>query len=461
MSVDGQSAGTALTAREIRATAALAGVFAMRLLGLFMIYPVFEAYARHLDGATPVMIGMALGAYGLTQGLFQIPFGLLSDRIGRKAVISIGFVLFGTGSVIAALSTSITGVLIGRILQGMGAIGSVVLAMVADYTRDDVRTKAMAVVGMTIGLSFLVAIGIGPVLDGLFGVPGIFWLTAGLAVVGIAITYSLPPAPAHVVPRRDAEAVPALFARILGNGELLRLDVAVFALHAILTASFLAVPPLLTSSLHLAADRDWQVYVPVLLASVVLMVPAIIVAEKSRRMKEIFIAAIVLIGASQVALAIAGSRPAVSLTALVVFFTGFNVMEAMLPSLVTKIAPAGAKGTATGIFSTAQFLGIFAGGAIGGWAWSRGGSSGAFEFAIAASVVWLVVAATMRRPGQYTNYVARLNGTNGQDPGALAAHLQALPGVIEVVVARDEGVAYLKIDRARFDAAAVARVVGG
>ena len=458
---DGRGSGAALTAHEVRATVALAGVFAMRLLGLFMIYPVFEAYARHLQGATPLMIGVTLGAYGLTQGLFQIPFGLLSDRIGRKTVISIGLVLFGIGSVIAALSTSITGVLVGRILQGLGAVGSVVLAMVADYTRDDVRTKAMAIVGMTIGLSFLVAIGVGPVLDGLFGVPGIFWLTAGLAIVGIAITYSLPAAPAHVVPHRDTEAVPALFARIVGNGELLRLDVAVFALHAILTASFLAVPPLIASTLHVAADRNWQVYVPVLLASVVLMIPAIIVAEKGDRMKETFIAAVVIIGGSQVALAVAGTQPIVCIAALVLFFAGFNVMEAMLPSLVTKIAPAGAKGTATGIFSTAQFLGIFFGGALGGWTFGWAGATGVFELAIGIAVVWLAVAATMRRPGRYASYVAPLGGANGQDFGTLAANLQALPGVIEVAVARDEGVAYLKIDRARFDAAAVARVVNG
>lgn len=452
---------TALTGRELRATASLAAVFAMRLLGLFMIYPVFADYARELRGATPVMIGMALGAYGLTQGLLQIPFGLVSDRIGRKTVICGGFVLFGAGSIVAALSRSIEGVLLGRILQGMGAIGSVVLAMVADYTRDEVRTKAMAIVGMTIGLSFLVAIGVGPVLAGLFGVPGIFWLTAALALVGIAITLSLPPAPAHVLPHRDAEPVPALFARVVANRELLRLDFAVFALHAVLTASFLAVPPLIAAALHLSDIKDWEVYLPVLIASVVLMVPLIVVAEKGGRMKEVFLAAIVILGASQVALAFAGTQAVVAIAALVAFFTGFNVMEAMLPSLVTKIAPAGAKGTATGIFSTCQFLGIFFGGAVGGWAFGRAGAAGVFEATIILILGWLAVAATMRRPGRYTNHVTPLRGADGQDLTKVAADLQALPGVIEVVVAPDEKVAYLKIDRARFDAAAAARIAGG
>jgi len=453
--------GTALTRREIRAAASLAGVFAMRLLGLFMIYPVFDAYARHLEGATPVMIGLALGAYGLTQGLLQIPFGLLSDRIGRKTVITAGLVLFGIGSIVAALSTSITGVLAGRILQGMGAIGSVVLAMVADFTRDEVRTKAMAIVGMTIGLSFLIAIGIGPVLDGLVGVPGIFWLTAALALVGIGITHSLPSARPGFAPHRDAEPVPALFARVLGDRELQRLDVAVFALHAILTAGFLAVPAVIAQSLHLAGDRDWQVYLPVLLASVVLMVPVIIVAEKGNRLKEIFLVCIAVIGASQLALAAGGGRAAIAVAALVAFFTGFNVMEAMLPSLVTRIAPAGAKGTATGVFSTSQFLGIFFGGAVGGWASAYAGATGVFEATIAISLVWLLVAAAMRRPGRYTSYVARLGPATTQAPAELAVDLRGLPGVVDVLVAPDEGVAYLKIDRARFDPGAVARVVGG
>lgn len=451
---------TALTRGEIRATASLAAVFAMRLLGLFMIYPVFAAYAHHLRGATPVLIGMALGAYGLTQGLLQIPFGLLSDRIGRKTVICGGFVLFGIGSAVAALSTSIEGVLIGRILQGMGAIGSVVLAMVADFTRDEVRTKAMAIVGMSIGLSFLVAIGIGPALAGWFGVPGIFWLTAALAVLGIVITQSLPAAPAHIVPHRDTEPVPALFARVLGDAELLRLDIAVFALHAILTASFLAVPPLIAQTLHLPANQNWQVYVPVLLASVALMIPAIVIAEKRGRMKEVFLAAIVVIGASLVALALVGTNPLVAIAALVAFFTGFNAMEAMLPSLVTKQAPAGAKGTATGIFSTCQFLGIFCGGAVGGWASGWGGSAAVFEISVVITVLWLAVAVTMRRPGRYTNYAAPLHRANGRDLTKVAADLQALPGVIEVVIARDEGVAYLKIDRSSFDAGAAARIVG-
>ncbi|MDA8108181.1 MAG: MFS transporter [Betaproteobacteria bacterium] len=446
---------------ELRATGSLAAVFAVRLLGLFMIYPVFAAYAGQLRGATPATIGLALGAYGLTQGVLQIPFGLLSDRVGRKTMITLGLVLFGIGSAVAALSTSIGGVLLGRAVQGTGAVGSVILATVADLTREEVRIRAMAIVGMTIGFAFLVAIVVGPLLAHWVGVSGIFWLTAALAAVGIAIVLGAVPTPARIVRHRDAEAVPALFGRVLADRELLRLDFAIFALHAILTASFLAVPQLLASSLHLSARGEWLVYLPVLAASVVVMVPTIIAAEKGARMKEIFLGTIAVLAASLAALALAGRHPAVLVAALVAFFAAFNVMEAMLPSLVTKLAPADAKGTATGIYSSSQFLGIFFGGAAGGWAWAYDRATGIFVFGLAVALAWLGVAATMRRPGRYASHLVHLGAVERQALAALAARLRAAPGVIEAVLAPEEGVAYLKIDRARFDAAAVERIVAG
>ncbi len=450
-----------MTPRELRATGSLAAIFAMRLLGLFMIYPVFAAYARHLPGATPAMIGLALGAYGLTQGVLQIPFGLLSDRIGRKTVISAGLVLFGVGSAVAALATSIEGVLLGRILQGTGAVGSAILALVADLTREEVRTRAMAMIGMTIGFSFVIAIVLGPLLAGAIGVPGIFWLTAGLAAIGIGIAQGAVPTPAAILRHRDAEPVPALFARVLRNGELLRLDFGIFALHVVLTASFLAVPPLLAGTLQIAGGGEWRIYLPVLAASVVLMVPAVILAEKGGRMKEVLVAAIALLAASVCALAIAGRLSVVLVIALIGFFTAFNVMEAMLPSLVTKSAPADAKGTATGIYSSAQFLGIFVGGAGGGLASAVDGVAGVFAFALAVALIWLAVAATMRRPGRYRSYLARCGRLARAEAGALASRLQAAPGVVEAVVAPDEGVAYLKIDPTRFDSDVVSRIVAG
>ena len=434
-------------------------VFSVRLLGLFMIYPVFAAYARHLSGATPTRIGLALGAYGLSQGLLQIPFGLLSDRIGRKTMITIGLVLFGTGSVVAAVSTTIDGVVIGRVIQGTGAVGSVILALVADLTREENRTKAMAVVGLTIGLSFMVALVTGPIFAGLIGVPGIFWLMTGLGLVGIAITQWIVPTPRRVLVHRDADTVPSLFGSVLRNRELLRLDFGIFALHAILTSSFLVVPQILGDAFAVTSETQWTIYLPVLVVSVLLMVPAIIVAEKHRRMKAVFVTAIVVLLASQVGLMLDARSPGVILASIVAFFTAFNLMEASLPSLVTKTAPVGAKGTATGVYSSAQFLGIFVGGAIGGWVHEIAGAFGVFALAAGIAAVWLTVAATMRKPGHYSTYLARLGDIATADGKRLAARLGRVPGVVDVIVVAEEGMGYLKIDPDTFDARAVEAII--
>jgi MFS family permease len=362
--------------QEFRASAALAAVFSVRLLGLFMIYPVFAAYAGTLAGANPYLIGEALGIYGLTQGLLQIPFGLLSDRIGRKIMIVAGLVLFGIGSAVAAISTSIDGVIVGRALQGAGAVGSVILALVADLTSEESRTAAMAMVGITIGASFLVALLAGPVVANFIGVSGIFWLMVGLAALGIAITEFVVPMAQRISVHRDAEAVPALLGAVLRNRELLRLDLGIFTLHAMLTASFLVVPDLLRTTLGVAVHDQWVVYLPVLLVSVAAMVPAIIVAEKYRRMKGVFVGAVAALVISQVMLCFGAGNLFALLMALVVFFSAFNVMEASLPSLISKVAPAEVKGTAMGVYSSLQFLGIFIGGIIGGMAHQRGGSAG-------------------------------------------------------------------------------------
>jgi MFS family permease len=356
---------------EFRAAASLAAVFSVRLLGLFMIYPVFATYARNLSGATPYLIGEALGIYGLSQGLLQIPFGLLSDRVGRKVMIALGLLLFAAGSAVAAVSTSIGGVIIGRALQGSGAVGAVILALVADLTDEENRTKAMALVGITIGLSFMIALVAGPIVANFIGVSGIFWLMVGLALAGIAITEFVVPNPPRIRVHRDAEAVPALIGAVLRDKELLRLDFGIFALHAMLTASFLVVPGLLRATLNLPVRNQWLVYLPVLVVSVGVMLPAIIVAEKHRRMKGVFVGAVAALALSQLMLYFGAANLFALLAALVVFFSAFNVMEASLPSLITKAAPAEAKGTAMGLYSSAQFLGIFTGGLVGGWAPGR------------------------------------------------------------------------------------------
>jgi MFS family permease len=446
--------------QEFRAAAALAAVFSVRLLGLFMIYPVFAAYAGALAGANPYLIGEALGIYGLSQGLLQIPFGLLSDRVGRKVMIVLGLILFGAGSAVAAVSTTIGGVIIGRALQGAGAVGSVILALVADLTGEDSRTAAMAMVGITIGASFIVALLAGPVVANFIGVSGIFWLMVALALVGIAITQFVVPNPPRIRVHRDAEAVPALLGAVLRNRELLRLDVGIFALHAMLTASFLVVPDLLRSTLGIGVHDQWIVYLPVLLVSVAAMVPAIIVAEKYRRMKGVFVSAVAALVVSQIMLFYGSGNVFALLAALIVFFSAFNVMEASLPSLITKVAPPDVKGTAMGVYSSLQFLGIFVGGIIGGMAHQHGGSAGVFALTTALAVIWLVVAAGMAQPSYLTTRLLPIAENKLSDAAGLVTRLRQVPGVIEAVIIAEENLAYLKVDSKSFDAAMAEAVAG-
>ena len=446
--------------QEFRAAGSLAAVFSVRLLGLFMIYPVFAAYARNLSGANPYLIGEALGIYGLTQGLLQIPFGLLSDRLGRKVMIVLGLILFGIGSAVAAVSTSIGGVIIGRALQGSGAVGSVILALVADLTAEENRTKAMAMIGITIGASFMIALVAGPIVASFVGINGIFWLMVGLALVGIALTEFAVPNPRRVRVHRDAEAVPALIGSVLRNKELLQLDFGIFALHAMLTASFLVVPGLLRGTLDVSVHDQWIVYLPLLLLSVIVMVPAIIVAEKYRRMKGVFVSAVAALLVSQLMLYLGAGNLYVLLAALVVFLSAFNVMEASLPSLITKVAPPDTKGTAMGVYSNLQFLGIFVGGVVGGWAHQHGGSAGVFALTAAIALVWLLAAATMAQPSYLTTRLVSIADGQAGDPESLAAKLRQVPGVAEAVVITEEKLAYLKVDARSFDAAIAQSLAG-
>lgn len=440
-----------MNATESRAVFSLAGIFSLRMLGLFMIYPVFAVYAKELTGATPTTIGLALGAYGLAQACLQIPFGMLSDRVGRKRMITIGLLIFAAGSVVAAMSGSIYGVIIGRIIQGAGAVGSILLALNADLTRAEHRTKAMATIGISIGLSFALAVVLGPILNGFVGVSGIFWLTALLALVGIAVLYGVVPEPRQIRSHRDTQAVPALFKRVLGDGQLLRLDFGIFALHTILTASFLALPGVLRDLGGLDIRHQWMLYLPVLTGSVIIMIPLIILAEAKHKMKPVFLGSILALGLSQVALWAWHYEMAQLAVLLTIFFGAFNLMEASLPSLISKAAPADAKGTAMGVYSSSQFFGIFVGGTMGGWVFGMGGASAVFLFAAVVALIWFLVALTMEAPRYVSSYLLNIDAEGARDPGSLRTRLQQITGVVEAVVVPEDGVAYLKVDNQILD----------
>jgi MFS family permease len=396
----GSAARERMTARERRATTSLASIYGLRMLGMFIILPVFALYAETLPGGRDhVLVGLALGAYGLTQAILQIPFGWASDRFGRKPTIVAGLVVFAAGSFVAAWAPTIGWTIVGRALQGAGAISAAVIALTADLTRHEVRTRAMAVIGMTIGATFALSLILGPVLKGWIGVPGIFAMTGVLALGAIAVLKrGVPePDPAHVHPR---EAGLAAFGKVLADGQLARLNYGIFALHALLMALFVQVPLALRDA-GLAPESHWKVYLPVMVASVLLMMPALRAADRPARGKAVFMGAVLVLGIGQAILALSGASLVLLAAGLVVFFAAFNLLEASLPSLVSKFAPPAQKGTASGVYSSIQFLGTFIGAAAGGWLAQHAGHASVFVFGIGLTLVWLAVSASMSAPPAY------------------------------------------------------------
>ncbi|MFA5494677.1 MAG: MFS transporter [Porticoccaceae bacterium] len=445
---------------EIRSLIGLVSLYATRMLGLFMVLPVMSLYGGDYTGSTTMLVGVALGIYGLTQGLFQIPLGMLSDRLGRKTIIVGGMVVFLLGSLVAATAESIHGLIIGRALQGAGAVASTIMALLSDLTTEQNRTKAMAAVGGSIGLSFALAMIVGPAIASSFGMNAIFWLTAALAIAGILVVIYWIPTPVAMnrLSSREALAMPALFGRTLANRELLRLDAGIFLLHMIQMASWVSVPFVLSNVLAFELSRHWWLYLLTMGFGFVAMLPFMIVAERKRILKWVFVGAVAVLAVAELLMYTAGQRFGVFVTGLFLFFMAFNLLEACLPSLVSKAAPSGTRGTAMGIYSSSQFLGAFVGGIAGGTLAQVVGAEAVFLFSAAMAIVWVLIAATMPRPRHWASVVIPL--LDGEQVPNGASIRDRVAGVEDVLLIPDQRLVYLRVDKGLFDQPALEKLLG-
>ncbi|QHG92463.1 MFS transporter [Coxiella endosymbiont of Amblyomma sculptum] len=388
-------------AKERTAVISLAVIMAFRMLGSFMLFPVLSLYTNRIPYATPTLVGLALGIYGLLQACFQIPFGSISDRIGRKPVIAMGLVFLGVGSVLSVLSRSIYGIIVGRFLQGAGAIGSTVLAMVSDSTRDEDRSKAMALVGVVVGCAFVVAFTVGPIINAWFCLKGIFYTTAIFATLGIILLYTVVPSSfvsfrtssssVSGSPEKAKGAGKTSLKKLICNSELLRLDFGVFSLHCILTAMFIGIPIVLSQIVNLTEHEQVFLYLVILLFAFSVSMPVIVLSERRHQIKSIVVGSIVLMTICQFLLMVFYRSTIEISIILFLFFAAFTLLEAVLPSLVSKTAPVCQKGTALGMYSSAQFLGIFLGGSAGGWIFNRHQWIGVLVFCAIVSLLWLIL----------------------------------------------------------------------
>ncbi len=435
-----------MPANELKASISLASIYGLRMLGMFLILPIFAIYATQYDGGdNGVMVGAALGAYGLTQALFQLPFGMASDKFGRKKIIYIGLLMLVIGSIIAALATDITMVIIGRAIQGAGAVSAAVTALLADLTREENRTKAMAMIGATIGITFAVSLVLGPALAHWAGIAGIFWLTAILASLAILVVRFVVPNPTESHFHSDASAAPARLKDVLKNAQLLRLNYGIFALHAAQMAMFIVVPLAIQNTSNLDVNHHWQVYLPILLGSFLLMIPAIIVGEKRDLLKLVFIGAVALMLAAQLCFAsLIGSFWGI-LFSLFAYFVAFNILEATLPSLISKLAPAAAKGTAMGVYNTSQSLGVAAGGLVGGYLAHHYNYSVVFMFCAVLMSIWLLLTFSMKTPPSVKTKMYHLGETSEARANELTKIISALPYVHEAIAIANEGMLIVKI----------------
>jgi MFS family permease len=435
-----------MTPVERKASVSLASIYGLRMLGMFLILPIFAVYATHYEGGDNIqLVGMALGAYPMAQALFQLPYGMASDKFGRKNMIMIGLIMLIIGSIVVAMADNIYMVILGRAIQGAGAVSAAVTALLADLTREEHRTKAMAMIGSTIGVTFAISLVLGPALAQWVGIAGIFWLTAILGALAILVIQFVVPNPLISSFHSDASAAPAKLKDVLQNGQLLRLNYGIFALHAAQMAMFIVVPFAILKTSHLTVNQHWQIYLPILVGSFILMIPAIIVGEKKGLLKQVFIGAVALMLLAQLCFAgLIGSFWGVVFS-LFAYFVAFNTLEASLPSLISKLAPAAAKGTAMGVYNTSQSLGAAAGSLVGGYLSHHYGFSAVFMFCAALMGIWLLASFSMKTPPAVRTKMYHLGDTSESQAAKLTHAISALPFVHEAVAIAKEGMLIVKI----------------
>ncbi|MGX5174759.1 MFS transporter [Aliikangiella sp. IMCC44653] len=435
---------------EKLAALTLSSVFALRMLGLFMLLPVFAIAGQSLQGYTPALIGFAIGAYGLTQAILQIPFGWMSDRFGRKPVIVFGLCLFALGSIVAALSDTIYGVIVGRLLQGCGAIASAVMALAADLSRDEQRTKIMASIGMSIGVAFALAMIVGPLLTNWLGLSGIFWVIAILAFVAIGVILLITPQPKSQFIQHDAIAASGQIREIFANRQLLRLNFGIFTLHFLLTAFFVAFP-LRLATLDLALSQHSWVYLATMLGAVIIMLPFIIIAEKYRQHVKVMIGAVSIIAVVELIFGLFELNLQWIIIIMVLFFAGFNLLEALLPSMISRIAPLSGKGTALGVYSTSQFSGAFLGGPVAGLLIQYASIESVYFLGVVLALTWVLFLFGLNNPPALTSYTLTMPDVSPESFPNLVNEIKAIEGVSEAVALPEAGAVYLKLDKKRLD----------
>mgnify|MGYP003922730741 FL=1 len=417
------------------------------MLGLFMVLPVLALYIDDYSGASPFLLGVTLGIYGLTQALLQIPLGLLSDRIGRGPVIVGGLVVFIIGSIIAANADSITGLIIGRAVQGAGAIASTLMALVSDLTSEENRTKSMAAIGASIGLSFMLAMILGPAISSAMGLSGIFWVTAVLGLIGIFVFLVAVPRTISVKRNRETLTDVRQIGRLFYAPNLWRLNFGIFTLHLVLMAGFVVIPTILTEEMGISGDNLWWVYLLLIGGGFFTMLPVMILGEKYRRQKISFVAAVAVMTILMALLAVCRGSLLTGIM-LWLFFAAFNLLEAMLPSWLSKACPAGQKGTAMGIYSTSQFLGAFAGGILGGWSLQQFGIDGLFVLLAVILAVWCLVALGLQTPRALQTVVLNVGDMAHEN---FAKLILKVPGVEDILLVKGEQLAYAKVDKKTVD----------